>query len=622
MRFCVKFFFLLFFAANFYGQKSSEFYNIITSSSDKTTFKKQYVFSEKEYQSNIYDVIENPAIFDFIDKKYINQGIYNKNHWVKINLINNLENSNFVFEFHQVNIDSLHLFVVKNKKILQEFKTKGLHFEKNNNESFLSVKYAYLYDLEIAKKDSISLYINAIVNDDPFRAVNNLWTKKHYKTREKELKTRSAYILIFLGLVLLILVLSISMYIFTLKKLYLYYLGFVAVIFTNLLCLRSFISPLIIEKYFFLGNNYSEMFGYVQIFFILLYTNEFFSLKDIKPKFYKILNGTAYFTLLLFIAALFFRKVEWFYGFSYVFSKIFMVFISFLLYGLAIHFAFKKQLMAYYYIIAYTPLVFFVGHYILTSMKLTTSLNPLDWELVIFVEIIVLSLAMAHKYFLLMKENSNYQQEIIIEKERGLEAMIDAQETERTRIARELHDGVVQQIGSVILKSRNLFSKKNLIDEEASKELLESLENSNKDLRNISHQMMPRALKDLGIIPALNDLLAGSLPYSNIKFSLEHFNIDERLPQKIEITLYRITQELINNIIKHSKADEVSVQLFKANNTVILIVEDNGVGILSQKNKKGIGLLNITSRLDLVKGSVNFEPSPKSGTLVTIKIPL
>ncbi len=93
-------------------------------------------------------------------------------------------------------------------------------------------------------------------------------------------------------------------------------------------------------------------------------------------------------------------------------------------------------------------------------MKLTTSLNPLDWELVIFVEIIVLSLAMAHKYFLLMKENSNYQQEIIIEKERGLEAMIDAQETERTRIARELHDGVVQQIGSVILKSRNCFLKR------------------------------------------------------------------------------------------------------------------------------------------------------------------
>ncbi|TVZ56144.1 tetratricopeptide repeat protein [Lutibacter sp. Hel_I_33_5] len=214
------------------------------------------------------------------------------------------------------------------------------------------------------------------------------------------------------------------------------------------------------------------------------------------------------------------------------------------------------------------------------------------------------------------------QEKILKEKERGLKAMIDAQETERSRIARELHDGVVQQIGSIILKSRNYFSKSNLSDNKEPKELLESLENSNQDLRNISHQMMPRALKELGILPALNDLLEGSLSFSNIKYSLEHFNIDERLPEKIEITIYRITQELINNILKHSKASEVSVQLFNANNSVILIVEDDGVGFESKKSKKGIGLLNISSRLDMVNGNVNFEPSPKSGTLVTIKIPL
>ncbi|PQJ80225.1 ATP-binding protein [Polaribacter porphyrae] len=214
------------------------------------------------------------------------------------------------------------------------------------------------------------------------------------------------------------------------------------------------------------------------------------------------------------------------------------------------------------------------------------------------------------------------QEAIVAEKEKGFKAIIDAQEEERNKIARELHDGVVQQIGSVILKSRNLFSKQNLTENEDTKEVLESLENSNKDLRNISHQMMPRALKELGIIPALNDLLEGSLKLSNITYSLEHYNIDERLPEKIEVTIYRITQELINNIIKHSKASEVSVQLFNSNNTAILIVEDNGVGFSSKEDKKGIGLLNITSRLDMVNGNVNFEPSPKSGTLVTIKIPL
>jgi signal transduction histidine kinase len=117
-------------------------------------------------------------------------------------------------------------------------------------------------------------------------------------------------------------------------------------------------------------------------------------------------------------------------------------------------------------------------------------------------------------------------------------------------------------------------------------------------------------------------LLENSLAYTKIEYSFEHFNIDERLPEKIEVTIYRIVQELINNIIKHSKATEVSVQLFNANNSIILIVEDNGVGFTSDKNKKGIGLLNISSRLDMVNGNVNFEPSPKSGTLITVKIPL
>ncbi len=226
-------------------------------------------------------------------------------------------------------------------------------------------------------------------------------------------------------------------------------------------------------------------------------------------------------------------------------------------------------------------------------------------------------------FFAISQRNKRKAQQLITaQKEEGFKAIIDAQEEERSKIARELHDGVVQQIGSVILKSRSLFEKKNLINEPASKELLKSLENSNQDLRNISHQMMPRALKELGIVAALNDLLEGSLALSNIKHSLEHINIEKRLPEKIEITIYRITQELINNIIKHSQATEVSVQVFNINNTAILIVEDNGVGFSTTKQKKGIGLLNISSRLDMVNGNVNFEPSPKSGTLVTIKIPL
>jgi signal transduction histidine kinase len=254
--------------------------------------------------------------------------------------------------------------------------------------------------------------------------------------------------------------------------------------------------------------------------------------------------------------------------------------------------------------------------------KVETELSLAKTKIWTYILISGLVLSVLLFFTLNQRNKRKNQEEILKQKEHGLKALIEAQETERSRIARELHDGVVQEIGSIILRSRNLFSKLNVSKEKESEDLLMSLENSNKDLRNISHQMMPRALKELGVVAALKDLLEGSLVYSNIKYTLEHFNIEKKLPEKIEITIYRITQELINNIIKHSKATGVSVQLYNTNNIIILIVEDNGVGLHSEESNKGVGLLNISSRLDMVNGNVNFEPSPKSGTLVTIKIPL
>ncbi len=212
------------------------------------------------------------------------------------------------------------------------------------------------------------------------------------------------------------------------------------------------------------------------------------------------------------------------------------------------------------------------------------------------------------------------EQQITQEKERGFKAIIDAQEQERSKIARELHDGVVQQIGSIILKSRNVFKKKEIEEDKEVKEILTRLNNSSEDLRNISHQMMPRALSELGLVAAIDDLLKGSLAYVNINYSFEHFNLKERLQEKIEITLYRITQELVNNIIKHSKATSVSVQLINSADHIIFIVEDDGIGIDHKKSKKGMGFSNIKSRLEIVNGEANFDKSPEKGTLVTIKI--
>lgn len=232
---------------------------------------------------------------------------------------------------------------------------------------------------------------------------------------------------------------------------------------------------------------------------------------------------------------------------------------------------------------------------------------------------IIVVLFISFYFWYKSKQKQKLQSELLKEKERGLANIIDAQEEERKRIARELHDGIVQELTSLKFNLKNEFEKN---PSEDSSKIFNQLENSTTELRNISHQMMPHALTELGVIDAVKDMLHKSLDPLSIKFEFETFGIKDRLKENIEITIYRVSQELVNNIIKHSGANQVSVQLFKSSGNVILIVEDNGRGISNTDKKEGIGLMNISSRLDTINGKVNFEASPNSGTLATIKIPL
>ncbi|NOU48887.1 MAG: tetratricopeptide repeat protein [Bacteroidales bacterium] len=210
---------------------------------------------------------------------------------------------------------------------------------------------------------------------------------------------------------------------------------------------------------------------------------------------------------------------------------------------------------------------------------------------------------------------------VIKEKEMGLNAVITAQEEERKRIAKDLHDGIVQQLGGVIIGWR-LLLENSKEDKKSEKVLLNTLEDSSDELREISHRMMPKALAELGVIAAIDDLLQSNLEHLGIIYEFEHFGIDERIQENIEICIYRVTQELVNNIIKHSKADLVNIQLYKTGNMLVMTVEDNGIGFPLDHKKDGIGLINITTRLDAVNGSVHFGPGIEKGTLISLKIPL
>jgi len=235
-------------------------------------------------------------------------------------------------------------------------------------------------------------------------------------------------------------------------------------------------------------------------------------------------------------------------------------------------------------------------------------------------------------FFVIQRNNQKARTEkdaaIISEREKGLEAIINAAEEERKRIAKDLHDGIVQTLTGLRLKwDREVRGLSGIEDNQriGLRSSIGILDDAIAETRTISHQMMPRTLSESGLIPAMEDMLEKSLGQTDIAIEFEHHRmVGKRFDESKEISIYRICQELVNNIIKHSEAEAVSVQLLATKTHLVLVVEDNGKGFeySDTSNRNGIGLMNISSRAAAVQGEVNYQPSPEQGTVATIRIPL
>jgi signal transduction histidine kinase len=222
-------------------------------------------------------------------------------------------------------------------------------------------------------------------------------------------------------------------------------------------------------------------------------------------------------------------------------------------------------------------------------------------------------------YYLYQKKIAKQKLQI---KQTQIQSILDGEEKERTRIAKDLHDGIVQDLTAIKLQLNSGINNEGAVNKKIVSDAVESIDKASKEVRNISYQMMPATLVQLGFIPAIEDLLKRVLTPSNIKYDFEQIGITERLPDNIEVSIFRITQELLNNVLKHSEANFVSLLITLKANVVTMIFEDNGKGFDASTVKKGIGFSSLSSRVELLNGDIKYEKGDGVGTMAIVKIPI
>jgi signal transduction histidine kinase len=206
----------------------------------------------------------------------------------------------------------------------------------------------------------------------------------------------------------------------------------------------------------------------------------------------------------------------------------------------------------------------------------------------------------------------------------ALRRVVSAQELERQRLARELHDETGQALTSILLRLKAVEDARSAEDAaEAAAELRELVVATLQDVRRLAVELRPKALDDFGLVSALERLADSFREETGIEVDLEPHLGDERLPSEIETMLYRITQEALTNVVKHARANRVSIVLTRRDGAVSAVIEDDGRGFADDEpGENGLGLLGMGERVALVNGRLNVESSPGSGTTLSIEVPV
>lgn len=205
--------------------------------------------------------------------------------------------------------------------------------------------------------------------------------------------------------------------------------------------------------------------------------------------------------------------------------------------------------------------------------------------------------------------------------------IIEAQEEERQRLSREIHDGPAQTLAHVLLSSELVEQVHQKKGEKAALDelshLREMIKNALQEVRRIIYDLRPMMLDDLGLVPTLEKYLLRIEDQEQVGTSFRHIGSSYRLSSKMETALFRLVQEAIQNACKHGEPGQIQVKMEDRDNTVMLVIKDDGKGFdPDEKKEEAFGIIGMKERVELLEGEITFDSKLGQGTVVMIQIPV
>ncbi len=596
------FFFFLHLSISIYGQVMK-----VEDQQKKDYVLNPYVYLLKEQKGiqDISNVIAAPAD-SFFRNPYLQEVNYGFNQsygWCKFTIANNLDSAGWILKIHQGRVDSVQLYVQKQNGELLKYPLTG-HFQKITDREIYSTHFAFV--IPIGQKETINCYLYTQRKFGRHAAVISLHQVNHFTNYDHLF---FIYISIICGIILLASLVGIVLCIFVFDKVYIYYsvycLSFIILVLCDSGFIHSFWQDTRCQE---LINNFNMIFYYWIIGWHLLFTIELLSIKTYPRKWvYWVGYGSGF--LFCFIAILMLCPISdpirwWLSLVSYYVVFYVDAYICYLI----IIKLFKREPIVYFYMAGFLFTLLVASILMLADLQILEGINHITdlFYITPVIEIICMVIGLGIHFSNHVKQNLGIQ----IQLNETQHRIITIQEEERKRMAQDLHD----DLGNSLAAIKNFLAQKkdySVIERE--------IDNLIQNIRNISHNMMPVDFENYDLADIVRQVVNKFRGYPGIEFEYDQTGEIVKLNAETELIIYRIINELMTNSIKHSNASHVLIQIIYQDSSLVVMVEDNGVGI-NETSKEGIGLRNIRHRVAYIGATINIE-SDNKGILVIIEIP-